>query len=71
MKNKFIFNRQSIFIFILGLICLIVGYLFMASGDITVSPILLVIAYVILFPLSIIIGIIKKPGNKDNNKITK
>ncbi len=67
MKNRFIFNRQSKFIFVLGLLCLIIGYLFMAKGDINVSPILLVIAYVILFPLAILIGIVKKPVNKDQD----
>jgi len=32
----------------------------MGTGDITISPILLIIAYVILFPASIIVGTKKK-----------
>ncbi len=68
MNKKFIFNRQSIILFIIGIILLITGYIFMAAGDITVSPILLIIAYVIIFPLAILIGLFKRSGSKDQDE---
>lgn len=64
MNKKFIFDAYSIGIFILGLIFLVIGYIVMSKGDTVYSPIILVIAYVILFPLSIILGLIRR-GNKE------
>jgi len=49
--------------YILMLVALIVmtaGYFIMAGNEITVSPILLVIAYIIIIPLSLIIRFKKK-----------
>jgi hypothetical protein len=75
MKNTYkipeLFQRlglsgTNIKIFIAGLICILVGYIFLATGDknsvwsLTVGPIMLVIGYVVLLPLSLAY----KPKNK-------
>jgi hypothetical protein len=39
-------------IFAAGMISIVAGYLLLAAADITVSPILLVLGYCILIPLS-------------------
>lgn len=57
---KFHFNKINSFILILGIIFTIAGYVIMGTGDITISPIMLIVAYLILFPLAIILGINKK-----------
>lgn len=57
---KFVFNKTNIIILIIAIITTIGGYIIMGTGDKTISPILLIIAYVILFPASIIIGTKKK-----------
>ena len=59
---KFIFNRTNTILLVLAIIVTIAGYIVMATGDKTISPILLVLAYVILFPAAIMAGI-----NKRNN----
>ena len=59
-KMKFIFNKTNVILFILGIIGLIVGYLIMGTGDSVLSPIILVITYVIIFPAAIIAGLKKK-----------
>jgi membrane protein YdbS with pleckstrin-like domain len=71
MSKKFIFNKTSIMLFILGIILLITGYLFMAAGDITVSPILLIIAYIIVFPLAILVGIFRKNYTQKKEEINE
>ena len=38
--------------FIAGMLSIVVGYLFLAANDITVAPILLVLGYCVLVPLS-------------------
>ncbi|MCB5230418.1 MAG: hypothetical protein WCX83_05050 [Candidatus Cloacimonas sp.] len=61
MKNrKFVFDKYSIGLFVLGIIFTIIGYIVMGTGDITISPILLIIAYLVLFPLSIISGLFRR-----------
>ena len=41
---------------ILAVLVTVAGYLIMGTGDNTISPILLVIAYAVIFPVAIIIG---------------
>ena len=57
---KFVFNKTNIILLVIAIITTIAGYIIMGTGDKTISPILLIIAYVILFPVSIIIGTKKK-----------
>jgi len=52
--------------FIAGLICIVLGYIFLAIGDknsvwsLTIGPVMLVIGYVVLLPLALAY----KPKNK-------
>ena len=57
---KFVFNKTNTILLIIAIITTVAGYIIMGTGDKTISPILLIIAYVILFPASIIIGTKKK-----------
>jgi hypothetical protein len=60
---KFVFSRLNTIILIIAIIITIAAYVIMGTGDKTISPILLVITYVVLFPLAIIIGSNKKDKN--------
>ena len=53
---KFVFNKTNTILLIIAIITTVAGYIIMGTGDKTISPVLLIIAYVILFPASIIIG---------------
>jgi multisubunit Na+/H+ antiporter MnhB subunit len=53
---KFHFGKLNAILFIVGILFLIVGYIIMGTGDKTISPIMLVIAYAVIFPLSLLIG---------------
>ena len=53
---KFHFGKLNWILFILGILFLLAGYIIMSTGDKTISPIMLVIAYVGLFPLSLLLG---------------
>ena len=57
---KFVFNKTNTILLIIAIITTVAGYIIMGTGDKTISPVLLIIAYVILFPASIIIGTKKK-----------
>ena len=48
-------GARNIGLFGSGLLAVVVGYLLLAQGDITVAPILLVVGYCVLIPLAFIL----------------
>ncbi len=54
------FGPRNYIIFAIGLLVIIVGYISLAAGSITLAPILLVLGYCVLIPISIIVS-----GKKD------
>jgi len=60
-KNRLGVFNVNIFIMLVAVLLITIGYFIMSSGDNTMSPILLVIAYVIVIPISLLI----KPKKKD------
>lgn len=61
---KFIFTKNNKILLIVAIIATIVGYGIMATGDNTISVVILIIAYVILFPASILVGL--KRSNRED-----
>ena len=53
------FGKNNYLILGIGLLFIVVGFVFLAVGDITVSPILLVLGYCVIIPLGILL-----PGRK-------
>lgn len=54
------FGRENYIIFLIGILVIVLGYIFLAQGpadsfwSLTLAPILLVISYCIIIPISII-----------------
>lgn len=48
------FTKVNAILGVGGLACLTLGYWLLAQGSITVAPLLLVVAYVVLLPMAII-----------------
>lgn len=48
------FTKENYIIMGIGLLFIIVGYIFLGIGDITISPILLTLGYCVFFPIGII-----------------
>jgi hypothetical protein len=57
---KFVFNKLNSTLLIAAIILTVAGYIVMGTGDKTISPILLILAYVVLFPAAIMVGMNKK-----------
>ena len=57
---KFEFGKLNAILFLLGIIGLLAGYIIMGTGDKTISPIILILSYLVLFPLALIIGFKKE-----------
>lgn len=60
------FGPRNYMVFGLGLLVIIVGYISLAAGSITLSPILLVLGYCVFIPISIIID-----GKKEATALEK
>lgn len=53
-KNKLYWEKTNWIIFALGIISIILGYIFLARGSLTLSPILLVLGYAVIIPISLV-----------------
>ncbi|MEO0096784.1 MAG: hypothetical protein ABIK78_01680 [candidate division WOR-3 bacterium] len=49
------FKRNNYLLLILGIITIILGYIVLSTGDITIAPILLVLGYCVLIPLALLL----------------
>jgi hypothetical protein len=49
------FDKRNYVILGVGLLLIILGFVFLAGGDITISPILLVLGYCVIIPLGILL----------------
>jgi hypothetical protein len=55
VRPNIVFGKKNYILFGVGIFTIALGYFLLAKGSVTLAPILLVIGYVILVPLSIII----------------
>jgi len=61
---KWPFGKKNYLVFALALVVIIIGYITLGQGSITLAPILLVLGYCVLIPIALII---KGRPNADGN----
>ncbi len=72
MNRKLYFTKQNYLLFLVAIIMLILGYFLMSVGphdsflSLTVSPVILLIAYIIVLPMAIMKNFKKNKKNVDN-----
>ncbi len=54
-KTKLPFGRKNYLVFVLGILVIVLGYILLGYGSITLAPILLVLGYCVIIPISIMI----------------
>ena len=59
-KDTLGFTKKNYYLFALGLLIIVVGFITLRMGSITLAPILLVLGYCVIIPLSIIVDWRKK-----------
>jgi uncharacterized membrane protein HdeD (DUF308 family) len=63
-NNKLYWEKTNSIIFAAGILAIIMGYIFLARESLTLAPILLVLGYAVLIPISLVYkGWIKKKKN--------
>lgn len=60
------FGPRNYLIFAIGILVIVVGYISLWAGSITLAPILLVLGYCVLIPVSIIVNGKKKVPPVEN-----
>jgi hypothetical protein len=60
------FNKRNYMILGVGLLFIILGFIFLALGDITLSPIFLVLGYCVVIPLGILLPKEKEEASQLN-----
>ena len=63
-KKLLVFDKKNMILMAIATIFLIVGYVIMGTGDKTISPIILVISYAVLFPIAFLFGTFKQKDKK-------
>jgi len=53
--DKWPFGPKNYGVFSLGIIAIILGYVFLSKGSITLAPILLVLGYCVIIPVAIML----------------
>ncbi len=53
-SKKLSFSRKNWFVFLGGIITILLGFLALSKGSITLAPILLVLGYCVVIPLAIL-----------------
>ncbi len=49
-----VFASRRSFLIVLGLVAIVIGYIFLARNSISLAPVLLVLGYCVLIPLALI-----------------
>lgn len=67
-KNTLYLNKVNWTIFATGILSIILGYIFLARESLTLSPILLVLGYAVLIPISLVFKGFKGKESKKEKK---
>ena len=62
-EGSFVLSPGNVVMLVAGIVVIILGYFLLGRGSITVAPLLLVLGYCVVIPLSIILWV-KRPEDK-------
>ena len=65
---KWPFGKRNYLVFALALVVIIIGYVTLGQGSITLAPILLVLGYCVLIPVALIIRGRPKTDSSDESR---
>jgi hypothetical protein len=62
-EGSFVLGQRNAILLMVGILIIVIGYILLGKGSITAAPLLLVLGYCVVVPLSIILWI-KRPEDK-------
>jgi hypothetical protein len=63
-QGSLVLGKRNVLTLVGGILVVIIGYLFLGKGSITAAPILLVLGYCVIIPLSIVLWVKKPDASK-------
>jgi uncharacterized membrane protein HdeD (DUF308 family) len=54
INNKIYWEKTNSIVFVSGILSIVMGYIFLARESLTLAPILLVLGYAVLIPVSLV-----------------
>ena len=54
-QGSLVFGRRNVLLLLAGIVVILVGYIALGKGSLTAAPILLVLGYCVIIPLSIVL----------------
>ena len=54
-RGSLVFGRRNVLLLLAGIVVILVGYIALGNGSMTAAPILLVLGYCVIIPLSIVL----------------
>jgi len=54
-RGKLVFQRSNVLLLVAGIIVILLGYILLGRGSMSAAPILLVLGYCVIVPLSIVL----------------
>ena len=61
--SQVVLGQRNVLLLIAGLVVVTIGYLLLGKGSLTAAPVLLVVGYCVMIPLSIILWV-RKPEDR-------
>jgi hypothetical protein len=62
-RGTLVFRRTNVLLMVAGIVIILIGYLLLGRGSMSAAPILLVLGYCVIVPVSIVLWT-RKPGDK-------
>jgi len=64
------FKKMNYYIFMMGLLAIVLGYFTLSQGSITLAPLLLVVGYCVIIPIAILYRGKERPAAPDTKSGT-
>jgi hypothetical protein len=63
-----VLGQRNVLLIVAGIVVIVIGYMLLGRGSITIAPLLLVIGYCVMVPLAILMWT-RKPGGKRQSRM--
>jgi hypothetical protein len=67
-EGSLLLGRRNVYMLMSGIAVILLGYFLLGRGSISAAPLLLVLGYCVIIPLSIILWI-RQPGKKTDSEM--
>jgi uncharacterized membrane protein HdeD (DUF308 family) len=67
-EGSLVLGKRNVWLMMIGIVVILLGYLLLGRGSISIAPLLLVLGYCVLVPLSIMLWV-RQPGSKSDSEM--